>query len=303
MKLPQVEVMVSLYNYAKYIQECLDSVLKQDYPHIIIHVVDDGSSDDGAKIVQHYCNLHPNIKLTTKPNGGQLSTFNAGFMGLHQQSEIVFFLDADDYMSQGYINKAVQTFMDSDCDMLFCDSKIIQDGETRDNRPSVLPHGDLGFAIFDTYFNGTYYGNSTSTIACTTHILHRILPLMLEDEWRIRADDCIIYGAALIGAKIFHLDFKGVYYRIHNNNNHCGKTFNAKYEFHRSLHVQKLFHTLIDRHKIVLNYNLFCAEIDSKPQSLLNHYRKMVRATDFKLFHKWRAYKILRKKLKGGSKC
>lgn len=298
MKLPQVEVIVSLYNYAKYIQECLDSILKQDYLHIIIHVVDDGSSDDGAKIVQQYCNLHSNIKLTTKENGGQLSAFNAGFMGLHRQSEIVFFLDADDYMSEGYIKKAVSAFMDSECDMLFCDLRILENGNIIDGEPSVLPHGDLGFAIFDTYFNGSYYGNSTSTIACNTRILRRILPLSLEEEWRIRADDCIIYGAALVGAKIFHLDFKGIYYRIHSSNNHCGKLFNAKYEFQRSLSVQKLFHTLMDRHKITLSYDLFCSELSSKPNSLLVRYKKMIRSTDFKFFQKWRAYKILRKKLK-----
>lgn len=298
MKLPQVEVIISLYNYALYIQECLLSVLGQDYPNIVIQVVDDGSSDDSVKIVRDYCNLHANIKLTTKENGGQLSTFNTGFLRLHKQSEIVFFLDADDFMREGYINNAVRAIMENDCDMLFCDSVIIQDGKVRDNDPSVLPHGDLGFAMFDTYFNGSYYGNSTSTIVCTTQILKRILPLPLEEDWRIRADDCIIYGTALIGAKIFHLDFKGICYRIHNSNNFCGKSFNAKYEFRRILNVQKLFHTLMDRHKIILNYGLFCAELDSKPQSLLVRYKKMIRATDFKYFHKWRAYKILRKKLK-----
>lgn len=299
MKLPQVEVIISLYNYAKYIQECIDSVLKQDYPHIIIHVIDDGSNDDGAKIVQSYLTKYNNIKLTIKENGGQLSTFNIGFMGLHKQSEIVFFLDADDYMCDGYIKKAVNAFMDSECDMLFCDLRIIENGKISDGEPSVLPHGDLGFAMFDTYFNGSYYGNSTSTIVCTANLLNRILPLPLEQDWRIRADDCIIYGAALVGAKIFHLDFKGIYYRIHGSNNHCGKLFNAKYEFQRRLHVMKLFHTLIDRHKIIFNYDLFCAELSSKPNSLIVRYKKMIRSTDFKCFQKWRAYKILRKKLKG----
>ncbi|WP_317398753.1 glycosyltransferase family A protein [Helicobacter bilis] len=48
MKLPQVEIIISLYNYAEYISECILSVIKQDYPHILIHVVDDGSSDDSV---------------------------------------------------------------------------------------------------------------------------------------------------------------------------------------------------------------------------------------------------------------
>ncbi|MCI7411051.1 glycosyltransferase family 2 protein [Helicobacter bilis] len=298
MKLPQVEIIISLYNYAEYISECILSVIKQDYPHILIHVVDDGSSDDSVRIVQDYCRQYANIRLTTKANGGQLSAFNAGFIHLDGKSEIVFFLDADDYMREGYIKKAVETFLESQCDMLFCDLFIMQDGKISDGDNEVLPYGDLGFSIFDTYFNGSYYGHSTSTIAITKQMLSRILPLSLENEWRIRADDCIIYGAALVGAKIFHLDFKGIYYRVHSNNNHCGKTFSSKYEFHRALSVQKLFSTLLERHKISLHYSLFCAEIDSKPSDLLYRYKKMIRATDFKYFQKWRAYKILRKKLK-----
>ena len=93
MKLPQVEIIISLYNYAEYISECILSVIKQDYPHILIHVVDDGSSDDSVRIVQDYCRQYANIRLTTKANGGQLSAFNAGFIHLDGKSEIVFFLE------------------------------------------------------------------------------------------------------------------------------------------------------------------------------------------------------------------
>ena len=51
---PQVSVIVTLYNYAGYVEECLDSIAAQTAPDIELIVVDDCSTDDGLKVASRW---------------------------------------------------------------------------------------------------------------------------------------------------------------------------------------------------------------------------------------------------------
>ena len=54
-------------------------------------------------------------------------------------------------------------------------------------------------------------------------ILEKFLPIPHVEEWRVRADDCIIFGASIAGARKFYLAQPLVKYRSHGNNNHFGR--------------------------------------------------------------------------------
>jgi len=53
-KYPLVSVIIPCYNYARYLPECLDSVLAQSYPSWECIIVDDGSEDDTRKVALEY---------------------------------------------------------------------------------------------------------------------------------------------------------------------------------------------------------------------------------------------------------
>lgn len=74
---PEISVIVPMYNAAKYIAATLSSLLKQQFEDFEIIVVDDGSTDDSAKIVQHFF-FDRRIKYTKKENGGTGSALNVG---------------------------------------------------------------------------------------------------------------------------------------------------------------------------------------------------------------------------------
>src|SRR5260370_19883404 len=101
---PLTTVLIDTYNYGRFIEQAIDSVLSQDLPpdQLEIVVVDDGSTDDTAERVRKYGSR---IQYLHKENGGQASAFNAGFA--HARGELIVLLDADDFFLPGKLNRIV----------------------------------------------------------------------------------------------------------------------------------------------------------------------------------------------------
>lgn len=89
-----ISVIVPVYNVAKELPRCLNSILKQSYPNIEIIAVNDGSSDDSEKILDRYAELYPSIRVIHQKNGGVTS---ARLQGIRAASgEWIGFVDGDD---------------------------------------------------------------------------------------------------------------------------------------------------------------------------------------------------------------
>src|SRR5579883_1623450 len=102
MALPPVTVLIPAYNAAATIERALASVLRQNYPDFEIVVVDDGSRDDTAAVVERLA--IPNLRLVRLPqNRGECGAMNAGIA--EAKSEFVAFLDADDEWIEGKLLK------------------------------------------------------------------------------------------------------------------------------------------------------------------------------------------------------
>src|SRR5690348_4302755 len=90
----RVTALIDAYNYGRFIEEAIESVLGQGVPaeQLEILVVDDGSVDDTCARVKKYAG---HVTYLYKENGGQASAFNFGIS--RAKGEIVALLDADDY--------------------------------------------------------------------------------------------------------------------------------------------------------------------------------------------------------------
>jgi glycosyltransferase involved in cell wall biosynthesis len=86
-----VTVVVPTFNRARYIAECIDSLLSQTVAPAAILVVDDGSTDGTAAVVERYGN---SIRYIAKPNGGKSSALNLAIPLV--ETEHVWFFDDDD---------------------------------------------------------------------------------------------------------------------------------------------------------------------------------------------------------------
>ncbi|MFS8038520.1 glycosyltransferase family 2 protein [Xanthobacter sp. AM11] len=103
-----VAAVIPLYNGAPFIREALESVLRQTVPADEIIVVDDGSTDDGAAIVEEMAQRHP-VTLLHKPNGGQSSARNLAVR--HTRCSHVAFLDQDDAWYEDHIEVLRRPFL------------------------------------------------------------------------------------------------------------------------------------------------------------------------------------------------
>ena len=100
---PLLSVIIPMYNCAPVIVRCMDSI---DYHDCEIIVVNDGSKDNGAEVVEKYAASHPNVRLINKPNGGVSSARNLGIE--NAKGKYIVFVDADDYLSKDGLVRMIE---------------------------------------------------------------------------------------------------------------------------------------------------------------------------------------------------
>lgn len=101
----RVSVIIPAYNAAATVERTISSVLNQTYADLEVLVVDDGSTDETAALVQRMADVDRRIRLLQKPNGGLVSARNHGIA--HASGEFIAPLDADDLWHPEKIGKQV----------------------------------------------------------------------------------------------------------------------------------------------------------------------------------------------------
>ncbi|MEA5597412.1 glycosyltransferase family 2 protein [Rivularia sp. UHCC 0363] len=208
--------LINNYNYANFLPDAVNSAINQSVKFDEIIIVDDASTDNSAEVITKY-DGEANVKYILKEkNQGQLSSFNEGFLAAN--GDIIFFLDADDMYEHQYLENALNFYRRyRECDFLFCGYKKfgVAEGVFQEYEYDV----DLGYSVIKTFCLGEWIGSITSTLSMRREIANKILPIPYTDDWRVRSDDCLVWGASLVGAKKFYMSQSLVRYRIHNNNN------------------------------------------------------------------------------------
>lgn len=118
----KVSVIVPVYNGEKKLSRTLDNLLAQTLEEIEIIVVDDGSTDKTAEIINKYVAENPQIRGIHQKNAYVGAARNNGFKVA--QGEYVAFLDADDTVSEDFYEKLYKTAKRHDADVVAADHVV-----------------------------------------------------------------------------------------------------------------------------------------------------------------------------------
>lgn len=102
---PLISVVITCYNYAKYVAGAIDCVLAQSYPSKEVIVVNDGSTDESLSIITRYA---ARVRIIDQVNLGSSAAYNHGFAAA--TGEIVIFLDADDLLCPGALERVARAW-------------------------------------------------------------------------------------------------------------------------------------------------------------------------------------------------
>lgn len=243
MRSESVAIVVTNFNYESYVARAIASCQRQTHPHLRILVVDDGSTDKSLSIISDTFGNDRRCTLLRQRNGGQLSAFNAAAEALPDDVSVVVFLDADDVLAPHCVATLTQAYRDRpDIDCVFSTPLPFSEADPAQAEATTHTATDLGFTTAATWFCQEWIGVPTSGLSMRASLVRKLLPLPLESDWRIRADDCLVWGSSLAGARKMHLAGTLVHYRVHASNSFHGKSWSdADSRYRRSLAVNRLW--------------------------------------------------------------
>lgn len=126
---PGISVVTPSYNQADYLEETIQSVLSQSYPHVEYIVMDGGSTDGSVKILERYDEEIDH--WVSEPDDGQTDAIAKGFD--RASGDILCWLNSDDLMKPGTLNVVAGIFEnDPELDLIYGDTEYLYpDGSTK----------------------------------------------------------------------------------------------------------------------------------------------------------------------------
>ena len=117
--MPEVSIIVPVYNGYKYIDKCIESLVNQTFKDIEIILVNDGSTDNVAEKLNYWEQNDGRIHVIDNKNHGAAFSRNQGIE--HSKGKYISFIDSDDWCHKTMIEKLYFELVKNQADYVFCD--------------------------------------------------------------------------------------------------------------------------------------------------------------------------------------
>lgn len=199
---PRVSIIIPIFNIAEYLPDCLDSVLGQTFVDFEVLLVDDGSTDAGAKICRAYND--DRFRYFYKENGGLSDARNFGMQ--YVRGEYIYFMDGDDCISPDYINELYLCAIQTKCDVV---ANLNVESFTSNGKREPFYIGDAKDGVYRVSGNYPHLGSIVWNKLFKASFLKRSgLGFVLA---RFNEDVCFYYHW-LARAESFAVRNQGTYY-------------------------------------------------------------------------------------------
>lgn len=215
-KLPKVLLVITCYNYEKFVGKAIESTLNQTYNNLEVVVINDGSTDGSLGVIRNY---QDKIRIINRENRGIVFTRNEAISLAVDNSQYLCFLDADDYFDSNYISDMVQIAEQTNADIVYPNWHIFGDKDE-----------DVKFSKFDIQKLIEH------EIHCTAESLIRVNAIgQNRFESEVVAEDWDFFLGLALKDKKFVLAKKCyINYRVHKNTRGSSRDYwdDVKYFYH-----------------------------------------------------------------------
>jgi glycosyltransferase involved in cell wall biosynthesis len=128
-----VSVIIPVYNRGYIVRDAINSVLNQTVHDIEVIVIDDGSTDNSAEVINSI--KDPRVHYYYQDNAGACIARNNGI--LKAKGEYIAFHDSDDIWHRDKLEKQMTIFSKTDTDIVVCKMNVIKDGKVRFQTPKL----------------------------------------------------------------------------------------------------------------------------------------------------------------------
>ena len=214
---PLFSVIVPVYKAERYLEQCVESVLKQTHTDFELILVDDGSPDRCPEICDAYAEKDCRVQVIHKPNGGNVSARKAGLEAA--KGTYIVHLDSDDYLAEGLFASVAQTIENNDADaVLFGYVQFSEENQTP--HPQGVPAGVYRGADMETIRGNLILGSD-----CSVSIYGSLWSMIIRRELLIpwaktvpqtlyRGEDLAAVAPAIAACNcVAVLDLCGYFYR------------------------------------------------------------------------------------------
>lgn len=159
--MPQISIVVPVYNSAKYLSRTISSIQAQTYEDWEVLFIDDGSTDDSVEIIKQYIMDDNRIKLICQENAGPARARNVGMK--NAQGRYLSFVDSDDTIEPNMLQCMYDTATKYHAHIVMCNYATILDNKRIESHHNftcntILSNTQLNSQVLMCYFNGKYSG-------------------------------------------------------------------------------------------------------------------------------------------------
>lgn len=157
---PLISIIVPVYNTEKYLEECVQSCVKQSYSNFEIILVDDGSTDGSGQLCEKLAKSDERVLIFHKINGGLSDTRNYGLD--KSKGDYIVFVDSDDIISEMMLSTLYKEMNENKADIVSCDLAHFVDGD----RPFFVQEYQKTTLLSDDALKELLYQKTISTSSC-----------------------------------------------------------------------------------------------------------------------------------------
>ena len=156
--MPDLSIIIPVYNVENYIHQCIDSILNQTFTNFELILVDDGSPDNCGKVCDEYAKKDKRIKVIHRENGGISAARNTGLQ--YAIGKYIAFVDSDDYVSTTMYETLIDVSRKTGADIVKCGYCEFVDNEVTGKKAfeevKVMNNND-GQTLLRLYYEGVLY--------------------------------------------------------------------------------------------------------------------------------------------------